>query len=213
MEALVTKGTALAYTVYPQPWLRPRTDSDLLVRHADVPAAGRALATCGYSRSDALSTGELVSHQVAFERTDAHGVHHVIDLHWKIVNPQIVADALTYDRLRADAQPAPALGDAALVPSVIASIALGCVHRLAHHQGQDRLIWLYDLDLLAGTLTADDWLALRELACRQRIAGFCLDGLRSARAVRHAHPGPRRIGAGRRGAVGAVSRVRRRAAQ
>ena len=71
VPALITKGTALAYTVYPQPWLRPRTDTDLLVRHEDVPAASLALQACGYTRSDALSTGELVSHQYAFERTDA----------------------------------------------------------------------------------------------------------------------------------------------
>ena len=33
---LITKGTALAYTTYPQPWLRPRTDTDILVRPDDV---------------------------------------------------------------------------------------------------------------------------------------------------------------------------------
>jgi hypothetical protein len=182
VPALITKGTALAYTVYPQPWLRPRTDSDLLVRHGDVAAASRVLEACGYTRSDAISTGELVSHQVAFERTDAHDVHHVIDLHWKIVNPQVVADALSFDELWRGAQRAPALGPAARVPSAIGSLALGCVHRLAHHQGHDRLVWLYDLKLLAATLDADGWTALQELACGHRIAGFCLDGLRSARA-------------------------------
>jgi len=187
VPVLITKGTALAYTVYPQPWLRPRTDSDLLVRHEDVSAACHALEACGYARSDALSTGELVSHQVAFERTDAHGVHHVVDLHWKIVNPQVVADALTFDELWRDAQPAPALGPGARVPSAIASIALGCVHRLAHHQGHDRLIWLYDLKLLTATLTPENWMSLRELACGHRIAGFCLDGLRSARELLGSH--------------------------
>ena len=183
VRALVTKGTALAYTVYPQPWLRPRTDSDLLVRYADVPAAGRALEACGYVRSDALSTGQLVSHQVAFERLDAHGVHHVLDLHWKIVNPQVVADALSFDELWRDAQSAAALGPSARVPSAIGSIALACVHRLAHHQSHDRLIWLYDLKVLTETLTEKDWDAFRELACGHGIAGFCLDGLRSARAL------------------------------
>lgn len=182
VPALITKGAALAYTVYPHPWLRPRTDTDLLVRHDDVAAATVALERCGYSRSDALSTGELVSHQVAFERIDAHDVHHVLDLHWKIVNPQIVADALSFDELWRSAQAAPALGPEARVPSMIGSIALACVHRLAHHYGQDRSIWLYDLKLLVERLTPDDWSALQQLACENRIAGFCLDGLRSARS-------------------------------
>ena len=181
VAAIVIKGTALAYTSYPQPWLRPRTDSDLLVRHGDLPAATRTLQSCGYTRSAALSTGELVSHQIAFERTDANGVDHVLDVHWKIVNPQVVADALTFDDLWRHAQPAPALGHAARVPSTVASIALGCIHRLAHHQGHDRLIWLYDIDLLASRLQPADWDLLRDSACEQQIAGFCLDGLRAAR--------------------------------
>lgn len=182
VPALLLKGAALAYTVYPQPWMRPRIDTDLLVRHGDVPPASRALASMGYVRSDALSTGELVSHQIAFERTDANGVHHVIDLHWKVLNPQIVANALSFDDLWRESQAAPALGPAARVPPAIASLALACVHRLAHHQGNDRLIWLYDIKLLAATLSQADWAALAELACARGIAGFCLDGLRSARA-------------------------------
>jgi len=181
ISALITKGTALAYTVYPHPWMRPRTDTDLLVRHDDVPAACRALEGRGYTRSDALSTGELVSHQYAFERHDGNGVHHVIDLHWKIVNPQVIADALSFDELWGDARVAAAIGVNARVPSFVGSIALACVHRLAHHQGNDRLIWLYDLKLLAARLTPGEWSELRDLACTNRIAGFCLDGLRSAK--------------------------------
>jgi hypothetical protein len=183
VPALITKGTALAYTVYPEPWMRPRTDSDLLVRHADVPAASRALESCGYTRSDAVSTGELVSHQVAFERHDANGVHHVLDLHWKIVNPQVLADALSFDDLWRDSQVAAAIGPNAHVPSALGSIAIACVHRLAHHQGNDRLIWIYDLKLLTSTLSVEEWNALRDLVCQRRIAGFCLDGLRASRQL------------------------------
>ena len=183
IQVLVTKGTALAYTVYEEPWLRPRTDTDLLVRRADVQAAGQLLAGCGYSRSDALSTGELVSHQVAFERTDEHEAHHVIDLHWKIVNPHVVADALSFEELWERSVPAPAIGPSARVPSTVHGTALGCVHRLAHHHGHDRLIWLYDLLLLTSAMGPGEWIELRELACRRRIAGLCLDGLRAARSA------------------------------
>lgn len=187
LPVLVIKGSALAYTIYAKPWLRPRTDTDLLVREDSVPAATRALETCGYARCDAISTGVLVSHQIAFERTDSHGAHHVIDLHWKIANPQIVADSLPFDVLWHDAQPAAALGVNARVPSTVASIALACVHRLAHHQGHDRLIWLYDLKLLTALLGDDGWLALRDLACSRGIASLCLDGLQQARSRVGAH--------------------------
>jgi len=181
VRALVMKGSALAYTVYEQPWLRPRTDTDVLIDRADLDAAARALAGCGYSQSDALSTGTLVSHQVAFERTDAHDVHHVVDLHWKIVNPQMLADVLPFEDLWRDRRGAPVLGPSAAVPSPAASIAIGNIHRLAHHQGHDRLIWLVDLRALVERFTSDDWRALVDLACGARVAGLCLDGLRQSR--------------------------------
>lgn len=182
VPALVIKGSALAYTVYEQPWLRPRTDTDLLIRESDVDRAALAFAECGYRRSDALTSGQLVSHQVAFERTDEHDVHHVVDLHWKVVNPQMLADALPFDVLWSEAQQAPALGPAAMVPSLAASIALGNIHRLAHHQGQDRLIWLVDFLKIAERCRQRDWTRLIELARSSRVAGLCLDGLTQARS-------------------------------
>jgi hypothetical protein len=181
VRALVIKGAALAYTLYEQPWLRPRTDTDLLVPYPDVPAATRALECCGYARCDDLSSGTFVSHQIAFERVDRHGVNHVIDLHWKVVNPQVLADSLPFEELWRDALPAPALGPCARVPSPHASGALACIHRLAHHQGDDRLIWLYDLRVLTTALDDLEWKRFCRLACARGVAGLCLDGLRRAR--------------------------------
>jgi hypothetical protein len=182
VRALLTKGAALAYTAYEQPWLRPRTDTDILVATDDVPSAQRALEACGYVRSDALTSGTLVSHQIAFERVDQHGLRHVVDLHWKIVNPQILADALVFEDLWRGARAAP-LGPDARVPSPVASLILACVHRLAHHQGLHRLIWLYDLRVLSATFENADWESLGQTARAGTVAGLCLDGLRQARDV------------------------------
>jgi len=181
IPALVVKGSALAYTCYPEPWMRPRVDTDLIVRLDDVPAAARVLQRCGYTRSDATNTGSLVSHQVSFEREDDGGARHVLDLHWKIANPQVVADALTFEDLWSSSRDAAGLGPSARVPSAVGNIAIACVHRLAHHQGHDRLVWLYDLHLLTLSMGPADWDALRAFACDRQIAGLCADGLRAAR--------------------------------
>lgn len=181
VHTLVMKGSALAYTVYEQPWLRPRTDTDLLVPHTEIPAATRTLQDCGYARCEDLSSGTFVSHQIAFDRVDQHGVHHVIDLHWKVVNPHVLADSLPFEDLWCGARSAPALGPHARVPDAAASTALACIHRLAHHQGADRLIWLYDLRVLTTAFDDAGWDRLCRLACERRIAGLCLDGLREAR--------------------------------
>jgi hypothetical protein len=83
--------------------------------------------------------------------------------------------------LWADASLVPAMG--ARVPSAVASLALACVHRLAHHQGHERLVWLCDIVLLARKLDLGSWQAFTELAERLGIAAVCLDGLRAARRV------------------------------
>jgi hypothetical protein len=181
VRALVIKGSALAYTLYEQPWLRPRTDTDLLVPYSEVPAATGALETCGYARCDDLTSGTLVTHQMAFERVDRHGLHHVIDLHWKVVNPQVLADSLPFEELWRDALPATTLGPSARVPGPHASGALACIHRLAHHQGDDRLIWLYDLRVLTTAFDDGEWERFCRLACDRKVTGLCLDGLREAR--------------------------------
>ena len=181
VRVLVIKGTALAYTAYASAWHRPRTDTDLLIDADQTAEAIRVLESCGYVKSDALTTGTLVSHQAAFERVDGHGLNHVIDLHWRLVNPQILANALSFEYLSDRAQPVRALGPAARTPCPIDAVLVACIHRLAHHQGQDRLIWLYDLRMLTMRFTDAEWVALADGACRFGVAGLCLDGLRQAR--------------------------------
>lgn len=183
-RVVVFKGSALAYTVYGRPWHRPRTDTDLLTSLAGLDTVTQTLESCGYMRTDDLTSGLHVSHQLAFARLDAHGLRHVIDLHWKVVNPQVLADVLSFEDAWAGSQPAPALGPAARVPSPVASVVLACVHRLAHHQGQDRLIWLQDLKLLTVRFGPDEWNALCDLAAARGVAAICLDGLlRAHRAL------------------------------
>lgn len=181
IRTLLFKGTALAYSLYESPWLRPRMDTDLFVAPDDAAAAERALIAAGYARSHALTSGELVSHQASFDRIEASGVAHAIDLHWKIVNPQILADSLLFDDLWREAVAVPALGPAARMPSYPASLVLACIHRLAHHQGHDRLIWLEDIRRLGESLDAGGWATLTAVACDRRVAGLCLDGLGQAR--------------------------------
>jgi hypothetical protein len=181
VRALVIKGAALAYTVYEQPWHRPRLDTDILVATADVEPAARVLTQCGYDRCEAISTGAFVSHQVAFERSDAQGLRHVIDLHWKIANPQLLSNAVPFEELWTDSVPVPALGAAARMPSPVNALLIGCIHRLAHHQGHDRLIWLYDLHLLGRQLDDLGWDELCRGAQDRGVAGLCLDGLLQAR--------------------------------
>jgi hypothetical protein len=177
VRALLVKGAALAYALYPEPWLRPRVDTDVLVPHDSFSAADRVLRAAGYHAAPSVSTGEFVSHQVAYERRDPHGLTHVIDLHWKIVNPQALADALPFALLWQDALEVRRQDLRARVPSHASSLLLACVHRLGHHQQHDRLVWLYDIHLLAGTLDEAGWARVVSTATERGISAVCRHGL------------------------------------
>ena len=84
-------------------------DTDVLVAEPEVEAAVRALKAFGYSKT-AQNVGRLVSHQMALARLDAQGVWHVLDLHWKVVNPHVFANLLSLEELMAGSVSLPSLG-------------------------------------------------------------------------------------------------------
>jgi glycosyltransferase involved in cell wall biosynthesis len=181
-KPLVAKGAALAYSIYQEPHLRARVDTDLIVSHDEMPQVVAALERIGYARA-AQNVGELVSHQVGLGRTDAHGVWHALDVHWKVANPQVFADLLPVTELRDEAVPLPALGPEALMPSPVHALLLAIVHLAAHHARQPRLIWLYDLHLLASRLTAPEFERVVQLARSRGVAALTARALRQARAA------------------------------
>jgi Uncharacterised nucleotidyltransferase len=180
VRALLAKGTALAYTVYESPEQRPRVDTDLLVARAEVEAAIRALEAHGYSRT-VQNVGQLVSHQIALARFDAHGVWHAIDVHWKVVNPHVFANLVTVEELIAGSVALPALGPHARTLSAAHALVIATVHLAAHHTHQLRLIWLYDLHLLCGRLTLPQFAVVTEFVRSRGLATVCAAGLHAAR--------------------------------
>src|SRR5207247_8298772 len=99
VPALVIKGAALAYSRYPEPWLRHRNDNDVLVRGDGAKAAGCVLSMLGYQPGANALPGELANHQLPYVKTDRLGFRHVVDLHWKISNRPLFANVLTFDEL------------------------------------------------------------------------------------------------------------------
>jgi hypothetical protein len=177
------KGTALAYTVYPEPALRPRADHDMLVRGDEAAAVQALFERLGYRR-ELQPPGRYVASQFSVRRTDARGIRYLFDVHLKISNAWAYADALSYDAIRADAVPMPRLDPRALAPSPVHSLLLACVHRIAHHADSDDVLWLYDIYLLAGALTAREWTRALATAETAALGGVWLRGMeRAASAI------------------------------
>jgi hypothetical protein len=184
IEPIVFKGAALAHTHYPQTWLRPRRDADLLIAPEQRGRAAEILIALGYQQPPMIS-GELISYQTMFVRAHSIGVEHVLDVHWKIADRQTVADAVTYDELRARSARITVRGTGMRVPSPIDALLIACIHRAAHHRDADDLIWVYDIHLIASGLTAEEWTRFADLAMERQVSLLCARGLRLAAECFH----------------------------
>jgi len=170
------KGTALAHSHYPKPWLRPRLDSDILISPSHVDRALASLRGLGYEREIATS-GSLVTSQASFSRVDRFGVTHVVDLHWHIANMQVIARMLSHGEIARRAVPLPGLGPDARAASPSDALTLACLHRAAHHRDSEELLWIYDIHLLAVSLSESDWNAVVATAEQGAAKALCARGL------------------------------------
>ncbi len=179
ISPLVLKGGHLAYTHYPRPHLRPCNDLDLLIKPDDRQPAMRAIAALGY-RPGRYVSGELVTHQFHRQRETSSGVRHVLDVHWRISDPQRFAHLLSFDELAREAVPIPALGAGARGLSPVSALLFACVHRVAHHHNSRRLIWIYDIDLLSRSLDDAEFTRFARLAGAKKVRAVCASGLQLA---------------------------------
>jgi hypothetical protein len=150
---LLFKGAPLAHTAYPNPAQRARCDTDILVPPGEAERLIAALAALDYRESTAVR-GELVSNQRTLAREDARGNAHAFDVHWKISNRPGLSERLGFEQLWTHSREVPALG--ARAPGDAHALLLACLHLAGHHPGEERLIWLYDIHLLAQRLSAAD---------------------------------------------------------
>lgn len=191
IEALLYKGTALAYTVYGNPVWRMRGDSDVLVREEQLAAACAILESLGYRRYGAAE--ELIVHKLYFEQTMPEGGVHSIDLHWRLSNSVLLSGLFNMEGLLRNSVPAPQLSPTARVPDDKYALLIACMHRGVHqhsaysagevqHYTGDRYIWLKDIDLLVRRLTPGQWQAFVNLAQQLGLVRICIDGLEHSRA-------------------------------
>jgi hypothetical protein len=184
IRPVLTKGVVLAHTHYPQPPLRPSFDVDLFVAADDVAAVARLFEDLGYRRSKQVA-GSLVMPQFDYEKKCEHGVWHMYDVHFRAVNPHVFDNAMPYEELAEETIPIEPLGPFARGTSPRHALLLACLHRVAHHPGDDRMIWLYDIHLLAGRMTTDELRRFARLAADKSVSGVVGAGLAAARAVFH----------------------------
>ena len=177
---LLLKGAPLSCTLYPNPAQRTRCDTDVLVPLDEFSEFSETLHVLGYREQTGVS-GEIVSHQKSFVYRDASATTHVFDVHWKISNRPGLADRIGFEEIWKNSRDVPALGAGVRAPDDVYALLLACVHLAGHHPGKERLIWLYDIHLLAQTLSVADKSRFTALCREKDIVRHCLSVLVPAR--------------------------------
>lgn len=181
IPGLLLKGSALAYWAYSQPHLRACSDVDLLLpsREAAEQLSDRLTAS-GYKRSK--TSGELVAYELLCRRPVSDDWHVEIDIHWRLANSPLFANAFTFDELMADSVALPNLAPNARGLGLVHALIHACVHRalnLSIGVG-DKLKWQYDLELVLANFTPADWRRLVDISIKKGLAGVVLDGIENA---------------------------------
>lgn len=179
VDALLVKGAGVAYTIYSDPCLRPSCDVDLFIRREALDAVAGALAACGYERT-AQPDAEFAAAQRAYVRTDRHGRNQLVDVHWRLSNARIFADALTFDEAWQASEAVPAVAPTARTLGAADALSLACIHRVAHHHDAPELRWLWDVHLLGSRLTAAEWRRFTDRAEQHRLRAISARGLQLA---------------------------------
>ncbi len=171
---LLTKGEALAQTHYHMPGSRTRCDTDLFIDLRDIELARQAIENAGMT----IVSPIYKSHQFTV-RTAVDTEHgNDIDVHWRILNSPRFARSISFEEAYAESIPlARPVGSRTLCDKH--ALMLGCMHRLGNEKhDRNRLIWIYDIHLLACSLSADEWLAFVSFAVSRNVQASCLKGLR-----------------------------------
>lgn len=188
---IIFKGTALAYSLYPAPFLRERGDTDLIVPFDCRDQAMREMEAAGFVGEDRLR-GDLTSYQVPYTHVERFMYSHTVDLHWRINRSQVLSNILTYQELWDSRKALPVLCSRAVVAGSVHALFLSCMHRAAHRQcpyfvdnveyyGGDRLIWVYDIHLILREFNSNSYDEFTALANRKGLARICFEGLLEAR--------------------------------
>jgi hypothetical protein len=201
-QPIILKGTALAYWLYADPSLRPRGDTDVLVRQDSRQAAESALTRLGFVRRFGIE-GKVVSHQATYSIKSADGSLHSLDLHWRANNSPVLAPLFSHEELWRHSEPLAPLGTAARRTDATRSLLFACVHRAVHEanpyfvdgkvvSGLSRLVWLYDIRLLCEALTPQAWAELPATCQAKGLARIVSDALQDT-AQRLGAPIPEEI--------------------
>jgi hypothetical protein len=176
VRVLVLRGPALAWSLYPDPAMRPSCDLDLLVLPEQVVQARTILESLGYRcLAKRFETARDFFREECFVHQENPGNTFPVDLHWvhwelhPFFKGSEEVDILDLFQ-RGWKVETPTLAFETLHP--VDYLIHSAIHLIMIHKNEMRLSWVYDTALLAQYLQVpDDWETLQErcVAWRARL--------------------------------------------
>jgi hypothetical protein len=176
VRVLVLRGPALAFSLYPDPAMRPSGDLDLLVIPEQVVQARTILESLGYTcLAKRFETAKDFFREECFIHQENPGNTFPVDLHWVHweLHPFFTgSEEVGIEDLfqRGWKVETPTLAFETLHP--VDYLIHSAIHLVMIHRNEMRLSWIYDTALLARHLQVpDDWKILQErcVAWRARL--------------------------------------------
>jgi hypothetical protein len=176
VRVLVLRGPALAFSLYPDPAMRPSGDLDLLVLPEQVVQARNILESLGYTcLAKRFETAKDFFREECFIHQESPGNRFPVDLHWVHweLHPffkgseQVYIEDLFHRAWKVETS---TLTFETLHP--VDYLIHSAIHLVMIHKNEMRLSWIYDTALLAQHLQVpDDWITLQErcVAWRARL--------------------------------------------
>lgn len=151
VPTVVLKGAVLAATIYPNVALRPMGDLDLLIPRERLAQATAALTALGYeAEKPEIGRGltNLVTYEANFDLASGPPIH--VELHWNLIGGDASRYKPRIDWFWEQTEPITLSGVPTLTLTPTAHFLYLAAHLLLKHGGTSiRLLWLYDLHLLA----------------------------------------------------------------
>lgn len=189
IPSVITKGTTLAYSIYPQPAMRRRGDSDIVILAGSRNKARGVLKSCGFARA-----ADPRALQEDWHFDSPTGIRHAVDVHWRLNASATISSALERGSCFAEQIELPRIAPRARGMGAVGNVILTCVNRHSHGVmgyyvastklfETGRLIWAVDLFLLTRSFGAQAWEQLVEQARQTGTASIVVSGLRFCQAT------------------------------
>jgi hypothetical protein len=151
IEALVLKGAALGEVVYHDVFQRPSADIDILVARADYEAARTTLLENGYrsKRGDRTRQMDWSCDEEFMPAEGDEERQYVVELHWSLSSHAQLVDRIEAAAVIGRSDRAGGGKRPYRVLNLVDALVFACIHLFYKHINELRLIWLYDVHLLA----------------------------------------------------------------